>query len=58
MYFVWYGWLCCAGVIIVGLSADGLMLSFLLLLYWVGYALGRLLREVFAMGFGFLRACA
>jgi hypothetical protein len=23
VYFVWYGWLCCAGVIIVGLSADG-----------------------------------
>jgi hypothetical protein len=33
VYFVWYGWLCCAGVIIVGLSADGLMLSCLLLLY-------------------------
>ena len=23
VYFVWHGWLCCAGVIIVGLSADG-----------------------------------
>ena len=31
--FVWYGWLCCAVVIIVVLSTDGLMLSFLLLLY-------------------------
>ena len=28
MYFVWYVLLCCAGVVIVGLNADGLMLSF------------------------------
>jgi hypothetical protein len=51
--FVWYGWLCCAIVIIVVLSADGLMLSFLLLLYWFGCALRRLLRGVFAIDFGF-----
>ena len=58
MYFVWYGWLCCAGVVIVGLNADGLMLSFLLLLYWFGCALRRLLRGVFAIDFGFSRTCS
>jgi hypothetical protein len=57
VYFVWYGWLCCAGVIIVGLGADGLMLLSLLLLYWVGCALKRLLRGVFAIDFGLFRTC-
>ena len=50
-------WFCYAGVIIVGLSADGLMLSFLLFLYWFGCALRRLLRGVFAIDFGLFRTC-
>ena len=46
-----------SGVIIVGLSADGLMLSFLLLLYQFGCALRRLLCGVFVIDFGFSCTC-